>query len=349
VSRISSLVVALALIVAACGDASDETTTTTVPTTTTTTPTTTVATTSTTTTTIPTEPASPINGLPVDDVRLLNQRAYLVKIDNHPSARPQTGILQADGVVELPVEGITRLAAILHMGTPETLGPIRSARPTDYQLSELIGGPLVVSGGQDWVMAENREGGAEIIGDVGRPQTFRSADRRAPHNLYVRVGPLRELADDRGYPDDPPQPLWAFGPLPPGAEPATAITLDFSPSLIAGWTWDGEKYLRTTNGVEHDWIDSDGTVAQIAVDTLVVIEVETFLKSNPAGGPAQAAISIGSGRALVFAGGKVVEGRWDRPRPTDPFSLTTEDGAPLTVPPGFPWISLLPQGRQVSW
>ncbi len=348
-SRISRLVVALAVIVAACGDAAAETTTTTAVSTTTTTTTTTTLPPSTTTTTQPGRPASPINGLPPEDETQLDQRGYLIKIDNHPNARPQTGILEADGVVELPVEGITRLAAILHMGSPEVIGPIRSARPTDYQLSVLIGGPLVVSGGQDWVMAENRQGGAEIIGDVGRPQTFRSADRRAPHNLYLRTGPLRELAEDRGYADDPPAPLWAYGPLPLGAEPAETITLDFSPSLVAGWTWDGSKYLRTTNGVEHDWIDSDGTVAQIAVDTLVVIYIDTFLKSHPGGGPAQAAISIGSGRALVFAGGKVAEGQWERRAPTDPFSLTTDDGSLLTVPPGFPWISLFPRDRRVSW
>jgi hypothetical protein len=350
VSRTPRLLLALALIAAACGEAVAETTTTTAPTTTTTAPTTTTTTAPTTTTTTqPVDPVSPISGLPVEDTSMLDQRAYVIKVDNSPPARPQTGILEADGVIELSVEGITRLAVILHMGSPDVLGPVRSARPTDYQIAGLIGAPLVVSGGQDWVLEDNRQGGAAIIGDLGRPLTFRSSSRRAPHNLYLRTAELRDIADRFDLPAEAPQALWEFGPLPAEAESATTITMDFSPSLVAGWTWDGTRYLRTTNGVDHKWVDSEGVVDQIAADTLVVLFTETFLQSDPSGGPAQAVISIGSGRALVFAGGSVVEGRWQRRRASDPFTLTTEDGETLEVPPGFPWISLFPRDGEVSW
>ncbi len=347
------LLVALALVGAACGESAAETMTTTTSTTTSTTSTTTTTapTTTTTTTTLPGLPenASPISGLEVSEPDLLDRRALVVKIDNHPNARPQIGLPQADGVIELPVEGITRLVALMHTNDVTQLGPVRSLRPTDYQLAGLLGAPLVVSGGQNWVIAANVNAGAEIIGEVGRPQTFRSSGRRPPHNLYVSTGPVRNLADQREYSDDPPQALWAFGPLASGAERAEQITLDFSSSLVAGWTWDGEQYLRTTNGAVHEWIDADGARSQVSAETLVVLFIETFLQSNPAGGPAQASISVGTGKAIVFADGRVVEGEWTRSASSDPFTLRTDDGEPLLVPPGFPWISLFPRDQEVTW
>lgn len=345
------VLVALALGMAACGGDAVETTTTTTNTSTTTTtiaPTTTT-TAPTTTTTIDLGPVSPISGLPVDDPETLAGRALVVKIDNHPNARPQTGILEADAVIELSVEGITRFAALVHTADIPVLGPMRSVRPTDYQIANLVGGPLVISGGQDWVRAANRSGGAELIGETGPPQTFRSNERNAPHNLYIDAGAMQALADNRGYSDEPPQQIWEFGELPEGGEPATRITLDFSSSLVAGWEWNGEQYLRTTNGAVHEWVDSEGNRSQIAVDTLVVLYSETFLQSGPTGGPARAVVSIGTGRALVFADGLVVEGEWSREESTDPFTLTTIGGATLTVPPGLPWISLFPDDRTVDW
>jgi len=107
-TTIASLV-ALGLILSACASEeaeSPDTSTTTEPTTTTST--TTTSTLPQTTTTIDTRETSAINGLPVDDPVLLDRRVLAVKIDNHPRANPQSGIDQADMVIELRVEGITR-------------------------------------------------------------------------------------------------------------------------------------------------------------------------------------------------------------------------------------------------
>lgn len=58
-------------------------------------------------------------------------RPVLVTINNHPHARPQSGIANADIVYEMVAEGnITRLLALFQSELPETIGPVRSAR--DY-------------------------------------------------------------------------------------------------------------------------------------------------------------------------------------------------------------------------
>ncbi|MDH3518376.1 MAG: DUF3048 C-terminal domain-containing protein, partial [Acidimicrobiia bacterium] len=140
--------------------------------------------------------------------------------------------------------------------------------------------------------------------------------------------------------------------LPEDAEPATDIEISFSSNVLAGWIWTGETYERTTNGVTHRWVDRAGARTQINVPTLVVMFVEQYTASPPAGvsgSSVPASQTLGSGRALVFAGGMVVEGRWSRYRITDNFELTNTDGSAILVPPGRSWISLVPTGRRISW
>src|SRR3990172_5294132 len=136
--------VLLSLVSAACRGGWDAQTTTT-PTTSTTTP-------EDTTPVPPYAPdyVSPLNGLVATEDILLDRRAIAVKIDNHPQARPQSGLQSAHAVIEILAEGVTRFMAIFHDNDTDYLGPIRSLRPTDSTLAAAIGAPIVISGGQDW-------------------------------------------------------------------------------------------------------------------------------------------------------------------------------------------------------
>lgn len=352
--RVTVFVLCLALVAAGCGgdDAEETTTTTTVASTTTTRAATTTTTTTraTTTTTVEVGPLSPLNGLPVEDPESLDRRALVVKIDNHPNARPQSGLPHADMMIELPVEGITRFVAVMHTTDVAELGPIRSMRPTDWQVAALFGGPLVMSGGQNWVISQNRANGADLIGDVGRPVTFRVGFRSAPHNLYGSTEAIRDLADERGYDDEPPEAIWEFGDMPRTAESATDIRLAFSNSLVADWTWTGDAYERATNGVEHQWVDREGETSAINADVLVVLQMRTYLaQPPPGGGVARAVESIGEGDAWIFADGRVVEGSWARPSADSGFELTTADGDTMFVPPGRVWVSFFPTDETPEW
>ena len=58
-------------------------------------------------------------------------RPVLATINNHPLARPQSGISDADIIYEIAAEGnMTRLLALFQSELPEEIGPVRSAR--DY-------------------------------------------------------------------------------------------------------------------------------------------------------------------------------------------------------------------------
>lgn len=344
--RTITRLVALGLIVTACtGEAEPaETTSTTEPTTTTLASTT--STVSITTTTGAPAVVSPINGLPVDDALVLERRVLAVKIDNHPRARPHSGIEHADMVIELLVEGITRFISVWHQSDSEYLGPMRSGRPTEAQLLPAFNQPtFAISGAQGWVQQMIRSKGIPLIKELS-PGTFRIGSRRAPHNLYVNTVELRAYADAQGHPNEPPaEPIWEFGPMPEDAPTASSVRIDFSGNVVE-WTWDPEQelWLRSVSGSESNWVDKDGNPGRIGVPVLVALYTEQY----PVNG-LPSSQTVGSGQALVFADGKMSTGTWDRQAETDWFELTDQDGEVITVPPGQVWVSLVPASRGVTF
>lgn len=348
------LLVALALIAAACsGETAD---TTTVPTatdpTTTSTTTTVPTTTSGPTTTIDDRPRSPINGLPVEDAEILDRRVLALKIDNHWNARPQSGILAADAVFEILVEGgLTRFMTVFHGTDTELVGPIRSGRPSDAALIRPLEATLAISGGQPWVINGIAEIGVNLLGDT-RPGMFRVSDRPAPHNLYGNTMELRTVADERGYPDDPPPvSLWGFGEMLTTGEEANEISFTFSDTTTTVWRWDGETYLRSIDGGESNWIDPDGEPQPITADVLVALIGEQYTASSAsgAGTSVPATSTVGAGPFHIFSGGRVLSGTWAREDAADPFVLTTETGEEMLVPAARPWVSVVPDSGAVAW
>ena len=351
--RFFGLVVAFALTAAACSSGADETTTTSAPTTTTTASTTTTtssSTTTTTTTTVPSlEVADTVNGLP-GEPGTEERRLIGIKIDNHPQARPQSGIQEADAVYEILVEGgLTRFIALFHQSDSEFVGPVRSGRPTDSKVMRPLG-PLQISGLQSWVNAIFRADGTPLIGDNGIT-TFRLPTRPAPHNLYTTTESIRQYADDRGMDDDPPPPLFTFGEPTETTEEAVEITFDWSDAPDVKWTWDGEQYLRFNGSTPHEWEDADGFTGQISTDTIIVLMGRRYTASPPSGSGSSvpATETTGTGAAIVFTNGGVVSGHWSRPEITDTFELTLEDGAPIVIAPGRLWMAVFPDHRSVSW
>lgn len=335
--------VTLGLLIGACSAPAEEpadTSTTSAPT-----ASTSSTTTSSTSTTVGSAGTSLINGLPVDDPTLLDRRVLAVKIDNHPRARPQSGLNNADMVIEMLVEGITRFITIWHESDSDYLGPNRSGRPTDASLLGAFNNPtFTISGGQGWVQNMITENGINLIKELSNG-TFRISGRSAPHNLYVDTFVLRETADERGYENDPPEgPIWEFGPMPADAAPASEVTIGFSGNPVV-WTWDDTEglWLRTADGREAMYRDEDGTEGRLGVPVMVALYVEQYRVNG-----LPSSRTTGSGEAHVFADGKVVSGTWERESEMEWFTLADENGETILVPPGQSWVSLVPNSSGLS-
>jgi hypothetical protein len=365
--RAPILLVAAAMIAAACSDADNGTSTSTtigvsttipassttgVPTTTTTSSTTKTSPTTTTSTTEPQIPISPLNGLEVTDGSLLERRVMAVKIDNHPKARPQSGLQEADAVIELMVEGVTRFIALFHNSDSGYLGPVRSIRPTDSTLLAGLGATFTVSGGQAWIRALATERDVEFMTE-GVEGLYRIPTRFAPQNLYADTVALRDTADARGYDDDFDGPLFTFGVWDePPETTAETITLDWAAGAQVRWRLVDGRYLRFAAGSEHRWVDAEGNGGQLVFDVLVVIVGDQYsARPGPGlgGGSVPATDTLGSGPMVIFSNGYLVEGTWERDEITEPFRLFDTHGNPVTVPPGLPWISIYPDTQSFRW
>ncbi|MSV85543.1 MAG: DUF3048 domain-containing protein, partial [Actinobacteria bacterium] len=189
-----------------------------------------VTTTTTTTTTIAVGPTSALTGvqLNLDDTAgaaLLARPVLVAKMDNSPEAMPQIGIEQADMVIELKVEGISRYMTVFQSKDVQQVGPIRSARTSDPDLLAMFGRPLVAwSGGNEnvvQVMADTPW--IQSVSHSQAPDAYsRSSAKKAPHNLILDVPKIYTYADQ-----PPVLPNKLFDYVAPGQDPGGTPVLGF--------------------------------------------------------------------------------------------------------------------------
>ena len=72
---------------------------------------------------------SPLSGIYAEE-HLVNRRVVGVMFDNHPNARWQSGLKDAEIIYEFQVEApYTRYLGLYLINQPDSIGPIRSSRP----------------------------------------------------------------------------------------------------------------------------------------------------------------------------------------------------------------------------
>ena len=96
----------------------------------------------------------PLTGLKVADPKILNRRPVLVKVSNFPrNGRPHSGLSFADIVFEYYIgEGTNRFAALYYGQDAPKIGPVRSARLVDWQLTRIYQGILAFCGADQWTV-----------------------------------------------------------------------------------------------------------------------------------------------------------------------------------------------------
>jgi len=295
-------------------------------------------------TTAPSVPVMPLTGLPITDPAVASRQAIVVKIDNHPDARPQSGLGVADLVYEENVEELTRFAAVFQTDLPDPVGPIRSGRTQDVLLLGSLNAPLFAwSGGNAavttaietsdfFVVRVDAQAFAKAAG------TYRAKDRKSPHNLYATVSGLLTVSPPGSTP--PPQQFQYLAPgatSPGAASSGVAVAMD---GVAVKWTYDqaSNSYLRFEDAKPH--LDRDA--GQINATNVIVLTVD--YQPSPADGRSPEAQTIGSGAVAVHTGGRVVTGTWTRPSRSQTFAFADAAGNPILLTPGRTWVELAEAG-----
>jgi hypothetical protein len=270
--RVSSIGLALALVLSACGgsDASSDG--------------------SSNGSSTETPPVWSLTGLPgPDDAQI--QPIVVVKIENDPIVRPQTGLERADMVFEELVEGgMTRFAAVYQSDIPEEVGPVRSVRHVDVAIAEPMADAFVFSGGARRTMKFVKRKIPTTISIVneGAPGMYRKPGIPAPHDLFLKMDEMLDSIAAKntastGFfvrPEAKPASASASpstsssaSPKPSSTaltgKPVTQVGVKFSNFSGPNWKWDAtNKMWMRSEGIKP-FLNKDGT--QFGTNNLVII------------------------------------------------------------------------------
>ena len=299
----------------------------------------------------------PLTGLPAAQAASLTRRPLNVRLPNDPNARPQYGLNKADLVFELIVEGgATRFSAIFQSKDADTVGPIRSYRWSDLQLTQMLRGALVSSGSTiqetDAVTQSIKDGNMLSVDAVrdARPY-YRLVSRPAPNNLFTGTPADREAVNRAGGAGPVTVPALSF--LPPGSDPATGglagsvpatkIGVPFRGAWASSFSWDtsAKGYRRSQGGSQT--VDGDGSGPILAKNVIVMTTDiwESSVIEDSLGSKGLDYRFTGGGPVSVFRDGLRIDGTWKRDGVLDMFTFFDPAGKEILLEPGQTWIHFI--------
>lgn len=307
-------------------------------------------------------------------------RPIAVMVENSPAARPQSGLGDADVVVEILAEGdITRFTAFYHSRSPVKVGPVRSIRPYYVDLAAAMDAVLVHAGWSQEAMNRVAAGGVDHFDEVYGDGVYywRSPDRKQPHNLYTSIEGIRRGMDKKRLRSawTPVQPTFGtgnaggearmsgadresgtdgrLGGSGKAAEAASAaaaaggggeaVRLPYSAGYAVGYTYDAAsgQYLRRMNGMPH----GDAEMGQQLTAANVLVCRSTHKVTDSAG---RRQVDVqGPGSGYVLSGGKVQAAVWQlRDGLVRAYAADGQQEIPLA--PGVTWIQFVPEAMAVE-
>ncbi len=313
----------------------------------------------------------PLNGEVVTSAELITRRPLAVKVENDPAARPQSGLADAEMVIEELVEGgVTRFICFFLANQSAALGPNRSVRPSDIDITFYLKPLLICSGGAPQVMAMVQQSGLMYLEEDGT-HFWRDHKRSAPHNLYTNTEKLRAYLAEQGdtynqavatgFSFYSPEELAAIqAALARGEYPEIlvgnipvkigTISIAYESSCAVRYSYDpaSNKYLRFVQNKPHTDLT---TGAQLAPRNVIVqyVQLSSSGVKDVLGTETPNSQVVGKGQCLVFSGGEVVAGTWSKASRNDPTYYYDVIGREIKLNPGQTWIHLVPNSIKVTF
>jgi len=316
------------------------------------------------------------------------RRPLTAMIENHTDSRPSSGLSKADVIYEIVAEGgITRFLAVYYCNTAAEevkIAPVRSARIYfidyaaeygDKPIFMHVGGANDFSGSGDTTREVRALEMLEQMGwraprgndfdttyDSGFPVFWRNYERlehpvATEHTMMASLDAAYEEAEKRGLGAkdkkgtawDKNFVSWKFIDDKPQAEGTTSISFGFwdnKSDYDVVWKYDAanNRYLRFNGGSEQ--IDLEFKQQLFAKNVVIL-----FAKER---GPVDRNghmfyTTVGSGKALVFQNGSVIEGTWEKDSRLERTKFLDEDGREISFVRGIIWIEVVPAGNNVSY
>ena len=288
----------------------------------------------------------PLRGTDAPSTDAVKRRPIVVRIPNDPTARPQSGLTDADIVFEMLVEGgITRYAAVFHSRDAQSVGPIRSARLSDLHYLPMLRGILAHVGASGPVLDRVRQ--AAQSGQFVDLDQFQHADaydrvtaRPAPQNVYTSTQRIRDAAKDTAKVDVPALEFDATAPA--GGKAVASLVLPYAGAQRVEYRYENGGYTRIQDGKPTT---DDAAKKEARPDNVVIIKTDiTEVKSiveDEQGSFSLEIRSTGTGPVVILRDGQRLDGTWSR-EGTDMYRFKDASGKALKLKPGLTWIHVVP-------
>ena len=311
----------------------------------------------------------PFTGIVVTDTQTLNRRPLLIKVANTSEVRPQSGLAQADVVVEHYAEGgITRFSALFLANAPLKVGSVRSCRLIDVELPAIFGSALTCSGTSSGVRSVmlhsdylfDQDGypnhGVAILSDFGPYECptcpmFRTNDRPIPHNLFANTVSIWKELEKRNHNQRTQFKSWIFDPTPLTA--GRVVSTIHIPYLAGdvNWKYDMQtgRWLRFAGKVPHMDVVTGTQLSAANVIVLYVPHLYTSIVEDSNGSRSIRIELWGQGKLRDYRDGHETDGTWERAEDsTYSFSLLDSDARTIPLKPGNSWIEVVPLDFKVQ-
>lgn len=273
-----------------------------------------------------------------------NGRAIAVMINNHPKARPQSGLNKADIVYEILAEGgITRFLAIFQNARPENIGPVRSARPYYIQLAKGFNALYIAHGYSPDAKKMLDEGYADQLNGMVYDGTLfkRASFRPAPHNSYITYENILKGADQKGYSMNNAPPPFKFMTDDEAeklkGDSATSVKVSYFSDKMFDCMYQYDpllgKYKRFSGGVQT--VDLE-TKEPILLDNIFIIEAVHQVVDS--GGHRHIDLKSG-GNGYLLQMGKVNKVEWEN---VNNRIVPFTDGLEVPFVQGKTWVNVVP-------
>ncbi|KML40126.1 MULTISPECIES: DUF3048 domain-containing protein [Cytobacillus] len=274
----------------------------------------------------------------------VNGRAVAVMINNHPKARPQSGLNQADVVYEMLAEGdVTRFLAIFQSERPEMIGPVRSSRDYYIELAKGYDSLYIAHGYSPEAKELLDQGYVDNLNGMQYDGTLfkRESFRQAPHNSYISFDNVLKGAKEKNYAmEDEPKSLEFLSKEEVKAiqgEKADSAMISYMDNELFNviFEYDAglEKYKRYTNGeLTADYKSGE----PVLLDNIFIAEADHQVVDSA--GRRDINLTTG-GKGYLLQKGKVTELQWEN---IDGRILPVLNGQQAGLVPGKTWINIVP-------
>lgn len=274
----------------------------------------------------------------------IKARPVLATINNHPKARPQSGIADADIVYELMAEGsVTRLLALFQSELPEEIGPVRSARDYFIEIADGLDAFFIAHGYSPEAKRMLESGMVDHINGMAYDGIlfWRSKDRVAPHNSYISgeniLKGMEKVHANSVLEKDPALSFYDSAEDVKMETLANTIEVRFGSSkdFHNTYTYDhsSASYSRHSGGVltvDHSTGDE--------IKLSNVLFFETDHRTIDKEGRQEIDLTSG-GKAYLFQAGTMRQIEWSN---IDGIIMPVENGQAVKLVPGKTWIHVVP-------